>query len=58
MIHAGRPGAFVKAFFLSSGIMGFDFLGVPSFVQHLFYGGGLVFAEAFSRLVLGRKPLN
>jgi len=31
-------------FFLSTGIMGLNFLGVDSFVQNLFYGGGLVIA--------------
>jgi len=60
-IYPGRfnaPGAFVAVFFLSTGIMGLNFLGVSSFVQNLFYGGGLVIAVAISQLIRGRKPMD
>ncbi|MCO6410993.1 ABC transporter permease [Hoeflea alexandrii] len=60
-IYPGRfnaPGAFVAVFFLSTGIMGLNFLGVDSFVQNLFYGGGLVIAVSISQLIRGRKPMD
>jgi ribose transport system permease protein len=60
-IYPGRfnaPGAFVAVFFLSTGIMGLNFLGVDSFVQNLFYGGGLVIAVAISQLIRGRRPMD
>ena len=60
-IYPGRfnaPGAFVAVFFLSTGIMGLNFLGVDSFVQNLFYGGGLVIAVALSQLIRGRRPMD
>ncbi len=60
-IYPGRfnaPGAFVAVFFLSTGIMGLNFLGVDSFVQNLFYGGGLVIAVAISQLIGGRRPMD
>ncbi|MGI9494030.1 MAG: ABC transporter permease [Geminicoccaceae bacterium] len=61
VIYPGRfnaPGAFVAVFFLSTGIMGLNFLGVDSFVQNLFYGGGLVIAVAISQLIRGRRPMD
>lgn len=60
-IYPGRfnaPGALVAVLFLSTGIMGLNFLGVSSFVQNLFYGGGLVIAVAISQLIRGRKPMD
>jgi ribose transport system permease protein len=60
-IYPGRfnaIGAFVAVYFLSTGIMGLNFLGVDSFVQNLFYGGGLVVAVAASQLVRGRKEMS
>ena len=60
-IYPGRfnaPGAFLAVFVLSTGIMGLNFLGVDSFVQNLFYGGGLVVAVALSQLIRGRKPMD
>lgn len=60
-LYPGRfnaPGAFVAVFFLSTGIMGLNFLGADSFVQNLFYGGGLVVAVAISQLIRGRKPMD
>ena len=59
-IYPGRfnaIGAFVAVYFLSTGIMGLNFLGVDSFVQNLFYGGGLVVAVAISQLIRGRKEM-
>jgi len=60
-IYPGRfnaPGAFIAVFFLSTGIMGLNFLGVDSFVQNLFYGGGLVIAVSVSQLIRGRRPMD
>ena len=60
-IYPGRfnaIGAFVAVFFLSTGVMGLNFLGVDSFVQNLFYGGGLVVAVAISQLIRGRKEMG
>jgi len=60
-IYPGRfnaPGAFIAVFFLSTGIMGLNFLGVDSFVQNLFYGGGLVIAVSISQLIRGRRPMD
>ncbi|MEO1105773.1 MAG: ABC transporter permease, partial [Pseudomonadota bacterium] len=60
-LYPGRfnaPGAFVAVFFLSTGIMGLNFLGVDSFVQNLFYGGGLIVAVAISQLIRKRKPMD
>lgn len=60
-IYPGRfnaPGAFIAVFFLSTGIMGLNFLGVDSFVQNLFYGGGLILAVSVSQLIRGRQPMD
>lgn len=60
-IYPGRfnaIGSFVAVYFLSTGIMGLNFLGVDSFVQNLFYGGGLVIAVAISQLIRGRKEMG
>ncbi|MEM9009650.1 MAG: ABC transporter permease [Pseudomonadota bacterium] len=60
-IYPGRfnaPGAFVAVYFLSTGIMGLNFLGADSFVQNLFYGGGLVVAVSISQLIRKRQPMD
>jgi ribose transport system permease protein len=60
-LYPGRfnaPGALVAVLFLSTGIMGLNFLGVPSFVQNLFYGGGLIVAVAISQLIRKRRPMD
>jgi ribose transport system permease protein len=60
-IYPGRfnPwGAFVAVFFLSTGILGLNFLGADSYVQNLFYGGGLVVAVAISQLVRKRQAMD
>lgn len=44
-------GTVVAVYFLVTGITGLQFLGVPNYVQQLFYGGALVIAVALSRLV-------
>jgi ribose transport system permease protein len=44
-------GAVVAVYFLVTGVTGLQLLGVESFVQQLFYGGALVLAVVFSRLV-------
>jgi ribose transport system permease protein len=60
-VYPGRfnaVGSFIAVYFLSTGIMGLNFLGVDSFVQNLFYGGGLVIAVAISQLLRGRRPME
>lgn len=60
-LYPGRfnaPGAVLAVFFLSTGIMGLNFLGVPSFVQNLFYGGGLIVAVSISQLLRKRRPMD
>lgn len=60
-LYPGRfnaPGAVVAVYFLSTGIMGLNFMGVPSFVQNLFYGGGLVVPVSISQLVRKRRPMD
>lgn len=49
-------GSMIGVFFLVSGITGLTILGIDSFVQNLFYGGGLVIAVALSQLVRNRQP--
>ena len=48
-------GTFIAAYFLVTGITGFQLLGVSSFVQNLFYGGALIIAVLLSQLVGGRR---
>jgi ribose transport system permease protein len=60
-LYPGRfnaPGAIVSVYFLSTGIMGLNFLGASSFVQNLFYGGGLVLAVSISQLLRKRRPME
>ena len=60
-IYPGRFnawGAFVAVYFLSTGILGLNFLGADSYVQNLFYGGGLVIAVAISQLVRKRQAMD
>ena len=52
------PGAFVAVFFLSTGIMGLNFLGAQGFVKNLFYGGGLVVAVSINQLIRKRRPMD
>lgn len=49
-------GSVVAVYFLVSGITGLTILGVDTYVQNLFYGGGLVIAVALSQLVRKRQP--
>ena len=60
-LYPGRfnaPGALVAVFFLSTGIMGLNFLGAQGFVKNLFYGGGLVIAVSISQLIRKRRPMD
>ena len=49
-------GSLVAVYFLVIGITGLTILGIQTFVQNLFYGGGLVLAVALSQLVRNREP--
>jgi len=51
-------GTLIAVYFLVAGITGLQLLGVPSFVQQLFYGGALLTAAALSQLARGRVPLE
>jgi len=48
-------GAVMAAYFLQTGITGFQLLGVESYVQQLFYGGALVIAVAVSQIARRRQ---
>ena len=48
-------GAIMAAYFLQTGITGFQLLGVESYVQQLFYGGALVIAVAVSQIARRRQ---
>jgi ribose transport system permease protein len=43
---------------LYTGMRGLNFLGADSFVQNLFYGGGLVVAVSISQLVRKRQAMD
>jgi ribose transport system permease protein len=47
-------GSIAAVYFLVTGITGLQLLGVPTFVQQLFYGGALVLAVALSQLARRR----
>jgi ribose transport system permease protein len=49
-------GSMIGVYVLTTGILGLTILGIPSFVQNLFYGGGLVLAVVLSQLVRRRQP--
>ena len=48
-------GSIIAVYTLATGITGLQLLGVPSFVQSLFYGGALVLAVALSQLARRRE---
>jgi len=48
-------GTLLSVYFLITGITGLTMLGAESYVQSLFYGGGLVVAVALSQLVRNRE---
>lgn len=51
-------GSFVAVYFLVTGITGLLLLGVPSYVQQLFYGGALVLAVTASQVLRRRRELE
>jgi len=57
-IYPGRfnaLGAFIAVYFLVAGITGLTLLGAASWVQNVFYGGGLVTAVTLSQLAKQRR---
>lgn len=57
-IYPGRfnaIGAFIAVYFLVTGITGLTLLGAESWVQNVFYGGGLVTAVTLSQLAKERR---
>ncbi|MBM3504987.1 MAG: ABC transporter permease [Alphaproteobacteria bacterium] len=60
-IYPGRfnPwGTLIGLYFLATGVNGLSLVGLPSFIQDLFYGGGLVIAVTLSQIVLKRQQQN
>lgn len=51
-------GTFVAVYFLISGITGLELLGVPAFVQQLFYGAALILAVVLRQLARGRTEMS
>ena len=51
-------GTIVAVYFLVTGITGLLLLGVPTFVQDLFYGGALLIAVAVSQWLRGRAAIR
>ncbi len=51
-------GCFIAVYFLGTGIIGLQLLGLQSYVQPLFYGGALIVAVGFSQIVRGRQALE
>ena len=49
-------GSIVAVYFLVTGVTGLQLLGAASFVQQLFYGGGLILAVAVARLTGSGMP--
>jgi ribose transport system permease protein len=57
-IYPGRfnaIGSFIAVYFLVTGITGLTLLGAQSWVQNVFYGGGLVTAVTLSQLAKERR---
>ncbi len=58
VIQPGRfnpIGSLVGVYFLASGILGLQLLGVGGFIEDVFYGGALILAVAISSLVRRRR---
>jgi ribose transport system permease protein len=58
VIQPGRfnpVGTWVAVYFLSTGILGLELLGVAGWVSDVFYGGALVGAVTISTLLRGRR---
>lgn len=51
-------GTFIAVYFLISGITGLELLGVPAFVQQLFYGAALILAVVLRQLARGRTDMS
>lgn len=51
-------GTFIAVYFLISGITGLELLGVPAFVQQLFYGAALILAVVLRQVARGRTEMN
>jgi ribose transport system permease protein len=53
-IYTGRfnpIGSLIAVYFLVFGVTGLEFLGAPDWIQDVFYGGALILAVTFSRIV-------
>jgi ribose transport system permease protein len=47
-------GAFIAVYFLITGIVGLQILGLSGWIEQVFYGGALVLAVTLSRLAANR----
>jgi ribose transport system permease protein len=50
-------GSLIAAYFLVTGVTGLELLGLAGWIEQVFYGGSLILAVAFSRLV-GRREAS
>jgi ribose transport system permease protein len=53
--HFNPWGSFVALYLLVTGVIGLAILGVPTFVQNIFYGGALILAVSFSIAAKNRR---
>jgi ribose transport system permease protein len=53
--HFNPWGTVVAVYFLATGITGLQFLGLPQWIQEIFYGGSLILAVAFARFAAVRS---
>jgi ribose transport system permease protein len=51
-------GTFFAVYFLITGITGLELLGVPAFVQQLFYGAALILAVVLRQMARGRTDMS
>lgn len=53
--HFNPWGTVVAVYFLATGITGLQFLGLPQWIQEIFYGASLILAVAFARFAAIRS---
>ncbi|MCU1487059.1 MAG: ABC-type transporter, integral rane subunit [Actinomycetia bacterium] len=53
--HFNPWGTVVAVYFLATGITGLQFLGLPQWIQEIFYGGSLIVAVALARFAAVRR---
>ncbi len=53
--HFNPWGTFIAVYFLVTGVVGLELLGLASWIDQVFYGGSLILAVAISRLATRRR---